>query len=610
MDQLLYVLACHPLCTEGVALSRRDRRWRVLHEWTADWGTESSTEEEPSSQEIPENQEDPWIENVSAFLDRHQWRNQSLVFLVPTEDVVSRKIGFPFKDRRKIQQALRFELEGELLEDLEDLRFSIDIRGLDQQNAEVLVLLFGKERTEKLQRICLERDLLIRSIDCTAYALFRELFQSSSTMHQADEGKNLLSSEEHAGFQVYLGADEAFINTIQGQRLEEIKFFPNRLAELSAELTENGKLQDFLYEFAAGTSEEESHGPRENLEQELEWLCGQFTRHLRGRDYSSGSRIMIHGIFSPAIEWDGIRFKMRSFPLPEAETLKQRQTFEEDAEESELEETFVAESEVVGDESQDPAPDTLDELMEEASRRSEEEETPEEDTLELPPAVKEEQVPLISQISLLNLTGRQMWGVLGDTREALHELHEKHSLSLYSDSTPWRRFLHRNRGGVFGLVLFTMVLLGGWYASLWIHNQSLRDDLKRTDQLLQNEIQRVFPEGKQSGIESAISGMSEKIRKRRQEIKVSKSFEERNYKTLDFLNRISTLLEEPGEFRIDQMEYGKDRFSMSGSIESYDRLQLLKNGLKEIEEFKDRRIVESNRKSQEGIIFRISIDLK
>jgi hypothetical protein len=83
MDQLLYVLACHHLCTEGVALSRRDRRWRVLHEWTADWGTESSTEEELSSQEIPENQEDPWIENVSAFLDRHQWRNQSLVFLVP-----------------------------------------------------------------------------------------------------------------------------------------------------------------------------------------------------------------------------------------------------------------------------------------------------------------------------------------------------------------------------------------------------------------------------------------------------------------------------------------------------------------------------------------------
>ena len=101
------------------------------------------------------------------------------------------------------------------------------------------------------------------------------------------------------------------------------------------------------------------------------------------------------------------------YRVDEAETLKQRQTFEEDAEESELEETFVAESEVVGDESQDPAPDTLDELMEEASRRSEEEVTPEEDTLELPPAVKEDLVPQICQISLLYVTGWQMWGVLG-----------------------------------------------------------------------------------------------------------------------------------------------------------------------------------------------------
>ena len=609
MDPLLYVLDCNPLCTEGVALSRRDRRWRVIHEWSVEWGMESPSDENPDSpKEDADSHDDPWIDRVAAFMDRHQWRNQSVVFLVPTEDVVSRKIGFPFKDRRKIQQALRFELEGELLEELDDMRFSIDIRVLDQKSTEVLVLLFGRERTEQLQGICLERDLLIRSIDCSAYALFREMIHPSGTMQQFHEGKTLPSLDEHAGFQIYLGADEAFINTVQGQRLEEIKFFPNRLPELSAGMTENGRLQDFLYQFASRSSEETSTDPWESLQLELEWLCSQFTRHLRGRDYHSGSSITIHGIFSPAIEWDGIRFKLRTFPLPEAETLKHRETYQEDLEESSLEEDFVAESGVVGEEAQDSSPDTLDELMEEASRRSEED-APEEDTLDLPPMVKEEQVPLITQISLLNLSGRQMWGILGDTREALYELNEKHSLSLYSDSTPWRRFLHRNRGGVLGLVFFSLLFLAGGYANLWRHNQSLEEDLRRTELILQNEIQRVYPEGKDAGIEAALTGMSEKIRKRRQEIKVSKTFEERNYKTLDFLNRISTLLEDPGEFRIDQMEYGKDRFSMSGSIESYDRLQLLKNGLKNIDEFKERRIVESNRKSQEGIIFRISIDL-
>ena len=146
MDPLLYVLDCNPLCTEGVALSRRDRRWRVIHEWSVEWGMESPSDENPDSpKEDVDSHDDPWIDSVAAFMDRHQWRNQSVVFLVPTEDVVSRKIGFPFKDRRKIQQALRFELEGELLEELDDMRFSIDIRVLDQKSAEVLVLLFGRE---------------------------------------------------------------------------------------------------------------------------------------------------------------------------------------------------------------------------------------------------------------------------------------------------------------------------------------------------------------------------------------------------------------------------------------------------------------------------------
>jgi len=58
------------------------------------------------------------------------------------------------------------------------------------------------------------------------------------------------------------------------------------------------------------------------------------------------------------------------------------------------------------------------------------------------------------------------------------------------------------------------------------------------------------------------------------------------------------------------LEYAPERFSISGTIDSYDSLQILNNNLQEIKEFKGRRIDESNRKSPDGIVFRISVDFK
>jgi len=39
-------------------------------------------------------------------------------------------------------------------------------------------------------------------------------------------------------------------------------------------------------------------------------------------------------------------------------------------------------------------------------------------------------------------------------------------------------------------------------------------------------------------------------------------------------------------------------------------LQVLKNNLQDIEEFKSRKIIESNRKSPEGIVYKITIEIK
>jgi len=104
--------------------------------------------------------------------------------------------------------------------------------------------------------------------------------------------------------------------------------------------------------------------------------------------------------------------------------------------------------------------------------------------------------------------------------------------------------------------------------------------------------------------------LQEKIQKQKSYIENSKKFEKRDYKNLLFLKNISALLEVDAPFEVDSLEYAPERFSLSGIIDSYDRLQILKNNLQEIEEFKGKRIIESNRKSPEGIVYRISIELK
>ncbi len=50
--------------------------------------------------------------------------------------------------------------------------------------------------------------------------------------------------------------------------------------------------------------------------------------------------------------------------------------------------------------------------------------------------------------SLLALLERKHWGILGELRKNAEIFLEPHRLSLYHESTPWRRFLRRNRGAV------------------------------------------------------------------------------------------------------------------------------------------------------------------
>mgnify|MGYP003306843726 CR=1 FL=1 len=605
MENVFYLISAHSYCIEGIRLSKKSRN-RLITGESIGFAASGTTDFE----EIFAAEPGQWSAMIADFLDQQQWKDHSISFLLPAEDVSFRKITFPFQERKKVEQALPYELEEELMSDLSECTYSAQVFTMPEQNSEALILLIGKERLKQLQQLCLERNLLIRNVDCSAHALYR-------TMMSRD--KNI--SREGDVFQIYLGGDEAFVNTIRDGRLDQIKIFPNRIPViLQKHLSLAGNsLSAFLNSFVkheenADFAGEDSERIKSytKLKQELNWLCSQLTLHLRIKNYVSESQIEIHGIFGPMIKWDGVVFKVRSFPLPESEAFAERSGEDNLTEDSSL-------SVNVYPKTDGKIPDTLEELMEEAKHREKSDVNTSIDEHET--KIKSSENPqkdqhssrqltsVNPQSSLLSLLERKHWGVLGELRYQAEQYVESHQLSLYHESTPWKRYLRRNRAALAVASGLMVIISVGFFWQTSTKIDLLQQQIKEGDLLIQTELRRVLPKTSDSDLKSLLLELKENIEKRKAYIEKSKKFESREYQNLSFLKTVSSLLSEDAPFQVDSLEYGPERFSLSGTIGSYDRLQILKTNLKSIEEFKSGNIVESNRKSPDGIVYRISIDL-
>ena len=605
MENVFYLISAHSYCIEGIRLSKKSRN-RLITGESIGFAASGTTDFEEISAAEP----GQWSAMIADFLDQQQWKDHSISFLLPAEDVSFRKITFPFQERKKVEQALPYELEEELMSDLSECTYSAQVFTMPEQNSEALILLIGKERLKQLQQLCLERNLLIRNVDCSAHALYR-------TMMSRD--KNI--SREGDVFQIYLGGDEAFVNTIRDGRLDQIKIFPNRIPViLQKHLSLAGNsLPAFLNSFVKHEENADFEGEDSEriksytkLKQELNWLCSQLTLHLRIKNYVSESQIEIHGIFGPMIKWDGVVFKVRSFPLPESEAFAERSAEDNLTEDSSL-------SVNVYPKTDGKIPDTLEELMEEAKHREKSDGNTSIDEHET--KIKSSENPqkdqhssrqltsVNPQSSLLSLLERKHWGVLGELRYQAEQYVESHQLSLYHESTPWKRYLRRNRAALAVAAGLMVVISAGFFWQTSTKIDLLQQQIKEGDLLIQTELRRVLPKTSDSDLKSLLLELKENIEKRKAYIEKSKKFESREYQNLSFLKTVSSLLSEDAPFQVDSLEYGPERFSLSGTIGSYDRLQILKTNLKSIEEFKSGNIVESNRKSPDGIVYRISIDL-
>ncbi len=607
MENVFYLVSAHSTCIEGLCLSKKNHDLLITGDTIGFSESESSDSGETS---VPET--DQWTVKIREFLDQQQWRDHAISFLLPAEDVSFRKITFPFQERKKVEQALPYELEEELMSDLSENAYSTQVYTMSEQNSEALVLLMGKQRLKQLQKLCLERDLLIRNVDCSAHALYRSMLNGETRFPETGDV-----------FQIYLGGDEAFMNTIRDGRLDEIKIFPNRIPLiLQKHLASVGNsLPAFLQNFVKhadnvdlADEDNEKIESFTQLKQELHRLCSQLTLHLRIKNYIYESQIEIHGILGPMIKWAGVVFKVRSFPLPESDAFAERSG------NNELVSDRSSHAVKLYPQTGGKTPDTLEELMKEAKQREESEGEPSKDEESAENKSSEKirkdqqsssQLTSVNpQSSLLTLLEREHWGVLGELRDQAELFVESHQLSLYHESTPWRRFLQRNRGAVAVAVGLMIIIFTGIFWQTKTKLDLLRQEIAKSDRLIQTELRRAVPKTSASGLNSMLLELKEKIEQRKKYIGISKDFERREYNNLNFLKSISSLLSEDAPFQVDSMEYAPERFSLSGTIDSYDRLQLLKKNLQSIEEFKNKEIVESNRKSPDGIVYRISIDLK
>ena len=611
MENIFYLLSAHTSCIEGICLSKKNNNVFITKDSVG-----FSTERSVDTVETSRTETEQWAAKIGEFLDQQQWRDHAIAFLLPAEDVTFRKLTFPFQEQKKVEQALPFELEEELMGDLAETAYSVHVHQMTEQNSEALVLLIGCERLQQLQQLCLKRDLLIRNVDCAAHALYRSLINDNSPTPKTQDL-----------YQIYLGGDESFVNTIRDGRLDEIKIFPNRIPEiLQQHLSAAGNsLSAFLQSFAkhsdgvdhaAGDSAQ--NGSFIQLKEELRLLCAKLTLHLRIKNYNSGSQIEVHGILGPIIKWDGVKFMIRSFPLPEAEAFTERSV--DNSIISVSSKDSVKDEITTRQQADGKAPGTLEELMVEAKHReksnkkiqNDDDEIEIEATEEMPENLQTSRVPesVNPQASLLSLIGRKHWGVLGELRKEAELFLESHRLSLHHESTPWRGFLRRNRAAVAvaASLMFIISVSFVWQTKTQLN--LLQQEIARAERLVQSELRLALPQTSASGVNTMLMELEEKIKRRKVYIEISKNFEKRDYHNLRFLKYISALLSEDAPFQVGSLEYVPERFSFSGTIDSYDRLQILKNNLKEIEEFKSKRIVESNRKSPEGIVYRISIDLK
>ena len=547
MDRRTYVLSTHPGCIEANYVERRGSEINLLTRLDSQFFFVKGSGSEAEVTVL-----EKFDQNVNDYIDSHLFKDNRVLFILPSEEITFRTLVFPFQDIRKIKQVLPFELGNEILGHLEEYHYTYQVKLVDDSQAKVLIQLVPKEKRDYLVDFCVKKNWELQGILSSASFL-----------------AGLLPHDWKVGncFQVYVGVDECFVSVLCKGDPFTVKSFPNRIFDVVENHYRQSEEQNSIELREKLADNTENLRPIKN---ELVWLCSQINLFLRSNveDYSKIS-ISFHGVFACLFNWQNQKVSLKT-------NHADQQIFKGDDSQSSLNQfqtSATDETKLMNGEQ------SLDMIDSKIRIRGTDENS-----------------------------DRNPWGILGDMPKRFPNFLDRHPLSHFSHGTPVQRFIKQNKLGLASVTLLSIIFLGSIGGNSYLQIKTKQQLITHSGRQLQQQILQILPNS-DFGADQAISHLKNLITQRMQLLQLSDNFVDRNYISLKFLERLTNLMDPETKFSLERIEFSSDRFSMNGAIDSYENLQRLKSKLQIFPEFEEKRIIESNRKSQEGIIYRITVDL-
>ncbi|HXV36926.1 MAG TPA: type II secretion system protein GspL [Myxococcota bacterium] len=147
---------------------------------------------EPASMHILAREGDaiPLAESISQLVRSHRLATQHVVCAIPGDRLSTRRLSFPFRDRKKLSQAVPYEVEASSLFDLDDVIIDWELVGGDRDRAEVVATIAARTEVSTLLETLREAHAEARTIEAEGLVLanLSSVFELGGTRMLIDFG--------------------------------------------------------------------------------------------------------------------------------------------------------------------------------------------------------------------------------------------------------------------------------------------------------------------------------------------------------------------------------------------------------------------------------------